>query len=427
LNQQADCRLLLDCLHAGNGAGAAAAMTRRPVSEWDELLRQSIRHGVALNLYRRLKTMDPALPVPGSVEQRLRGIYLHNASRNIRFYHESGKTLELLRNAGISVILLKGAHLAEAVYGNIALRAMADVDIMVKKDDLHQTVTLLFQNGFRVIDEKQKGCLGWRTGTHYGIPPNAKHFLDLAHPAWPGSLDVHCSITAESHRFNIDVKGIWARAISFKFGAVEALALSPEDLLLYQCLHASLHHMSESDLLPLCDIAEIIMHYKVEMGWERVQSRAREWGAGRCVYLPLQLAREMLGAEVPECVLMALQPGDPNRELTAWARERILSDPGIPRSHHPNQFRFLKTRRFRILIAAFLMSIFPSPRAMAVLYNISPGSIRIFLYYPVRLKDMFLRYGRTFWLFLLHNKQMISIVESESEDIALAEWLTSEE
>ena len=46
------------------------------------------------------------------------------------------------------VIPLKGAFLAEAVYGDIALRPMADFDLLVKPPDLPRAVEILRQLGY---------------------------------------------------------------------------------------------------------------------------------------------------------------------------------------------------------------------------------------------------------------------------------------
>jgi hypothetical protein len=64
------------------------------------------------------------------------GETLYSALRNMRRCHELSKVLRILQNDGIPVIVLKGAALAEVVYGNIALRSMSDVDLLVKKGSI---------------------------------------------------------------------------------------------------------------------------------------------------------------------------------------------------------------------------------------------------------------------------------------------------
>jgi hypothetical protein len=46
----------------------------------------------------------------------------------MHLYHELGKVLGLLRDENIPVIVLKGVHLAELVYGNIAFGLRARIE-----------------------------------------------------------------------------------------------------------------------------------------------------------------------------------------------------------------------------------------------------------------------------------------------------------
>ena len=58
------------------------------------------------------------------------------------------EALGAFRDAGIPTIVLKGAYVAEAVYKNIALRPMSDVDILVKKKDLPAVEKILLKLGY---------------------------------------------------------------------------------------------------------------------------------------------------------------------------------------------------------------------------------------------------------------------------------------
>ena len=51
---------------------------------------------------------------------------------------------------------------------------------------------------------------------------------------------------------------------------VEVLALSPGDLLLYLCLHASHRHGLGGGLRPLCDVSETIQCFRDEIDWAQV-------------------------------------------------------------------------------------------------------------------------------------------------------------
>jgi len=201
--------------------------------------------------------------------------------------------------------------------------------------------------------------------------------------------------------------------------------LSPEDLILHLCLHGSLHHKFRFGLKPFCDIAETIRHYWDEMDWEQVQLRAHQWGVSKCVYLTLYLARELLKAAVPDEVLEALKPDGFNLQVAAWAREQIFADESDSPSLSPNLAQFWGPRRLQDKAILLLKSVFPSPEVMAKMYPAPPDSPRIYLYYPVRLKDLLLRHGRATWQMLRRDEEMMALVERENRKTALSDWLAS--
>jgi hypothetical protein len=77
-------------------------------------------------------------------------------------------------------------------------------------------------------------------------------------------------------------------------------------------------------LRPFCDIAETIHHFGSEIDWATVIERAiaRKWQRG--VYLTLQLAKEMIEADVPAFVLENLRPGEAPGVLMDTVRFKSL-------------------------------------------------------------------------------------------------------
>jgi hypothetical protein len=346
--------------------------------------------------------------------QRLREIYLYSAKENIRLYHELAKVLKTLQNDGIPVIALKGAHLAEIVYGNIALRPMSDVDILVGRTDLSRVMEKLLEIGY---SPTSRFWIEAVCATHHHLPPFTK----------PGaaSIEIHWSIMPPSYPFEVDVDDLWQRARSDTIDGVEVLVLSPEDLLLHLCLHTSCQHRFIVGLRAFCDIAETIRHYQDEIDWDQVQLRARQWGAGKCVYLTLYLARELLEAAVPDEVLDPLRPDGFELQVVAWAREQIFADRSDSPLLSPNLAQFWGPKRLPDKAILLLKSAFPSPEIMARMYPATPDSPRIYFYYPVRLKDLLLRHGRAAWQMLRRDEEMMALVERENRKTALSDWLAS--
>ena len=151
-------------------------------SDWDDIIQQSVRHGVAPLLYQRLKTLNPSANITASIVQRLREIYLRSAWENTRLYHELSKVLSLLQNDGIPVIVLKGAALAETAYQNIALRPMGDVDLLVKKEDLYRTEITLLSLGYAVPKRYLRKKLDEKS--HHHLPPYVKENRIMVEVHW---------------------------------------------------------------------------------------------------------------------------------------------------------------------------------------------------------------------------------------------------
>jgi len=102
---------------------------------WDLLLKSGKRHGILPLVYFHFKDMNE---IPLWVMEKLEDVYYRIAYRNMRIYTLLIKILNGLNARGIEVILLKGVELAEMIYGNIALRPMYDIDLLVKKEDVSE-------------------------------------------------------------------------------------------------------------------------------------------------------------------------------------------------------------------------------------------------------------------------------------------------
>jgi len=414
MNQNIEDTLLLFCLNIENEASKYSILAKYTDFEWNALVQQSIKHGVTPYLYHRLKSLQPAVAIPTDVEQRLKKIYFYYASRNIRLYHELGKVLTLLKIEGIPVVVLKGAHLAEAVYGNIALRQMCDVDLMVRKADLERTAEKLEKFGYRPSKP-------FWVESHCEMIQHLPPFLK----AGATSIEIHHSLTNPNGPFNINADELWQRVGTAKIANLKVLVLSPEDLLLHLCLHTSYQHRFSFRLLAICDIFETLRSMKNEINPEQIAQRARLWKMERCALFTLFLMSELLKTTLADEILKALEPCLPDPGSVAWAREQIFSNRDSDNPISPSLARVWKARRFDYKIAAFLKYVFIPRRTMAALYPTSPDSLKIYFYYLVRVHDVFRRYRRTAWRLLLHDKKVESVVKSEDQGNSLEQWMTS--
>src|SRR4051812_37589609 len=102
----------LDLAGPQRGADPAALAP----ADWDELISVAYRVGVAPQLHRRLLAEAATHPVPRNVLQCLWLCVARQREDTRRFERELAAVLRALNGAGITPLLLKGAHLDAVVY-----------------------------------------------------------------------------------------------------------------------------------------------------------------------------------------------------------------------------------------------------------------------------------------------------------------------
>lgn len=406
------CELLCRFLGMTKGDSRHQLASKLTDSQWDEILVCSESEHLSPLLYNALCGTTSEVPIPFSVRENLKKAYMQSGARNAIIYHSLAKVLKNLKNERIPLVVLKGAHLAELIYGNIALRPMGDVDLLVRREDLPLAIKILIDMGYTA-----KGYVG------PDLDCSVHQHLPAFYKEGAATIEIHWTISHPNHPFQIDVAGLWERAQNITISGIELLGLSPLDLLLYSCIHATYQHRFEMAIMSLADISEILKRYENDLDWERLLLLAQNWKASRCVYIMLTFARQLFNAEVSEDVLQALEPLDIDNNIMAQFRARILEGAGGSPRPSRGLSKFHRADRLHDKLMAILQSIFISPKRIAWIYPAAPKSKKLYCYYLVHLKDVFLR-NRSAALDLLFGRgKMAETIEQQSEEDGLIEWL----
>ena len=383
-------------------------------SDWEDILEIAERQNLAPLLFFYTRKHSLPSPIPEPIEYRLKLSYLRCMAKGMYLYPELSGILSHFNNSQIPVIVLKGPHLAELVYRDRALRPMSDIDLLVRKRDLKRACDELYD-------------LGYETSRQFSIEAETKLHPDLPafHRGGKCIVELHWNLEMPTSPFRIDLEGVWERAQHVRIAEVDTLVLSNEDLLLHLCIHASYHHRFTFGLLPLVDIAETIMCHRERINWLKLQMLSEEWGVGRCVYLTLYLAHELLKADVPRQFLRALEPADFTSDLVETALQAIMrpSESSLPMTS--NLSRLWGGDAFWRKVTVFLKSAFPSPEVLSTMCPVSSSSKRIYLYYPVRLKELLMRYGKTVVSLLKSDEAATAHRNRIEKGNELVNWLTS--
>ena len=402
---------LLYCLGIRPGGLVDNPPRTLTAADWEDIVRQADGNGITPLLYHRLRTIVPAPPVPPRVLKGLRDTAVQSAALSLRIGRELVQVLEALRRHDVAAIVLKGGHLGHVVYESLALRTMCDLDVMVGRDSLERAAGVLADLGFA---PQYFGVEDVDYARHHHLRPMAR----------PGGfrIEIHWSIARPTAPLQVDVEGLWERARRARIAGVETLVLSPEDLILHLCLHASFAHKFRVGLRACWDIHEVVRHYRDAIDWDQVVRRARQWGIARYTYLTLRLVRELLATDIPVTAIVALEPPGFASEVVAWARTCVFA-PEDDGSLSPSMASLWTSNRLNSKFSVLLNTLYPSPAAMARIYRTPPGSRRVYLYYPVRWADLLLRYGRHAWGLWRGYDRAQSELRAVTERAALTEWL----
>ena len=398
--------LLLSCIRKDITEAAIRELSGLTDRGWDRLLQASLNHGLTPLLYHRIKPFFAACSVPTDVQQHLKEIYFHSAARNMRIYKELADILRCFSDAGIPVILLKGAHLAEIVYGNIALRPMADVDLLVKQADLMRAHVVLNGLGYAAPEKDMGYALGH-------LPPYGKKNSIIL-------VEIHYNIVSAPFSQRFPVEDLWARAQPGSLQGVEVLTLCPEDLLLHLCVHTGIYHGLDNGIMPFVDISRTIEHYQREIDWQQAVSRARQWGLSRCVYLMLSVSKKIAGLSVPEHILPAMKPDCHDADALASA-EALVFEQATPVAS--DIARLFTRGSFSGKLISCIREAFPPQEIMKAIHPLAASPFSLYAQYFFRITGLFKRHGKNALLLLLRDKEMQDFAHIENRRNALKDWM----
>jgi hypothetical protein len=385
-------------------------------ADWDEVIELAQKHGVAPLLHRNLKARYADLQVPEAIQSRLRDTYRATGIRNTRIFAQLNGILKGFRAAGIDVVVLKGAHLAELVYEEVALRPMADVDLLVRPGDLRAATQLLRSMGY-----EQSGHDATRErAPQEPIPENME--VDAFRKPGGLLLDLHYAIIIPKRMEKVEIAELWGRAQAVRIGGAEAYVLSPEDLLLHLCIHAAANHGFEVTLLHLCDIPAVVDGYLDRIDWSVFWSRARAWGAERSVLVTLAVAERLLGWHRPEEIARGASLPPAPFDVVAVA-ERLLFEKGAAFGMSANLPRLWGDASVGEKAMLMLRRAFPSREEMGFTYGLPARSWKVPMLYPVRLGQLLARYAEPVMRAVTGGGESGAALDVTKERSRLIEWL----
>ena len=235
------------------------------IESWDALPHIAERHGMAPLVYHHLR--EAGIDIPTCVNRTLKSAYLTHRFANRQRMAALEEIAAVYRQAGIEMLALKGAALANTVYLVSALRCMCDLDLMVADQQADEARERLKSIGFDIHEEAD-----------VQPRPLSHHYP----PAMRQRNGVEVMVELHHHLYSISkliptvtLDRLRPDAISFDLGNTRIDTLGPEQMLWHTYIHAvgRLQLVEQFRLIHVADLVGIVETYAGRIDWQQFKNR----------------------------------------------------------------------------------------------------------------------------------------------------------
>jgi hypothetical protein len=388
-------QLILACAIAtvdSDGAERIKALVTQEI-DWSILIRKASRNGVMPLVCLNIIKICPEL-LPDEMLIECNSYWHHQAQQNLLQTAELIKLLRLMENQGILALPFKGPTLASYAYRNLSLRQFCDLDILVRKQDIKRIVKLLTTRGFKLVSSPT-----WLQ--RLPTPASRKKDYGLVSDDGQIRVELHWRFSGTHFDLPVNLKSLWGRLETVPLAGYSVRSLPLDDLLLYLTMHGSRHGWER--LIWICDIAELVRTHHEEIDWEQLFARAGRLGGKRNLLLGLYLAKDLLGAKLPERVLRELESDPALEQLADQVVGFLFRDEGSSASisywqnyHLKVKERFRERLRLRFHYSFRYLSIALAPNVKDFAMVPLPKYLS-FAYYLLRPYRLIRKYGVLYW------------------------------
>jgi hypothetical protein len=370
--------------------------------DWELLLHHADGHSLTPLLYATWRNAGQLERLPPASRARLAQAYTANARRNDNIRRELLEIHQLLSQAGVPALLLKGWALLENFYPDPATRVLYDHDLLVPAHLAERGQQALQAAGFRPLPgkdqwiEKHLPAL-WRND---GYAWNGYLF----DPLYPRPVELHLGLWEQGWRglrLN-QLADPWAGGVTQIIAGTPMLRLSNENMLIHLAMHFAGHLIErEARLNQLLDLARLSQQWSATLDWAQVISQTNRARVGRFVYASLYLARQIFGAPAPPPAIWQQLSAATPPAFRVWLSEHgpsdvLTADFRRRERGQDYQLTFLAAQSLLEKMGIIRFAALPPAEQLVAKYHLRHSWLGPF-YYPRYLAERLLAY-RQAWL-----------------------------
>lgn len=267
---------------------------------WPVLIQYAKFHRVRSLVHQGIMHWSQKDDVPEDILGQLKNVHRQRSYTNLDHAKEMIQLIRLLTEKGVEVIPYKGVILGQEAYGNIGLRDMSDIDLLMNLSDFGVIRDVLLNRDYlpsKHVPEEFEANF---------FQQNFEYNFDL----YEGEqrkyhVEPHWKIGFKRWQTDLDLGDIIPLTQKRSFFGTPVNMLTPEGLLITTCLH----HGGEdrwNSLKYLCDVAAILFKFEKEIDWTLLLDECKKFKVTNIVLLGIGAARNTFEVPIPKSIKLLI-------------------------------------------------------------------------------------------------------------------------
>lgn len=326
MSDRAEARFLLAVLN--ERFDEAETLAKRHPPDPETLVALAIECDVHPMVHARLRAAGRLDLVGSEAAERLDRLRAKCRNDNLLLLARLEQALDLLLEAGIVPVVLKGTDYLHRFYASFDERTLDDVDLLVSPREAGRAIEALREAGWSLPSEPEQ--THWLRSS-FEMPMESPGPVTVA-------FEVHWGL-AQDRRYRVDIEPVLARTETLEISGRTVRRLEDHDAAAHLLLH-HLQHYFDRRLKWALDLVRIASG--PEFRWDEVARRVETWGGRAAAGLSLLHLRKTVPAAAPREALRAVP-------VSLW--RRLVTLP-LRTTHPLDLFRETRRRSVQLWLAA---------------------------------------------------------------------------